>query len=87
MKNNNGFLKTLKDLEDLMEESVSVPFVKNKLMIDGDRLKAMIDELRMSLPIEMREAQSILDHREKLMERAEEESSAKYSIFTRPTDP
>ena len=76
MKNNNGFLKTLKDLEDLMEESVSVPFVKNKLMIDGDRLKAMIDELRMSLPIEMREAQSILDHKEKLMERAEEESSA-----------
>ena len=70
MKNNNGFLKTLKDLEDLMEESVSVPFVKNKLMIDGDRLKAMIDELR------MREAQSILDHKEKLMERAEEESSA-----------
>lgn len=76
MKNNNGFLKTLKELEDIMEESVSVPFVKNKLMIDGDRLKEMIEELRLSLPIEMREAQSVLDHREKLLERAEEESTA-----------
>ena len=58
---NNGFFKTLKELEDIMEEAWNVPFAKNRLMIEEDRLKAIIEELRMSLPIEMRKAQEVLD--------------------------
>lgn len=73
---NNGFFKTLKDLEDIMEEAWNVPFAKNRLMIEEDRLKAIIEELRMSLPIEMRKAQEVLDMKDKILEKAEEDSNS-----------
>lgn len=73
---NNGFLKTLKELEDMMEEAWNVPFAKNRLMVEENRLKGLIEELRMSLPIEMRKAQEVLDMKEKIMEKAEEESNS-----------
>ena len=73
---NNGFFKTLKELEDIMEEAWNVPFAKNRLMIEEDRLKAIIEELRMSLPIEMRKAQEVLDMKDKILEKAEEDSNS-----------
>ena len=73
---NNGFFKTLKELEDIMEEAWNVHFAKNRLMIEEDRLKAIIEELRMSLPIEMRKAQEVLDMKDKILEKAEEDSNS-----------
>ena len=81
---NNGFFKTLKELEDIMEEAWNVPFAKNRLMIEEDRLKAIIEELRMSLPIEMRKAQEVLDMKDKILEKAEEDSNSMIERAKKP---
>ncbi len=72
----NGFLKTLKELEDTMEEAWNVPFAKNRLLIEEDKIRNLIEELRMSLPIEMRKAQEVLDTKEKIISKAQTESDS-----------
>lgn len=68
------FDKRLADLEDLLEDSINLPLINNKYIINGDKLRGIIDSLRQQLPAELKKANEIIDARDKTIERAREEA-------------
>ncbi len=69
------FNKRLEDLEDLLDESWSLPLANSKYIINGDKLRGIIDALRNNLPAELKKANDILDGKEKFVAKAKEEAT------------
>mgnify|MGYP000661034184 CR=1 FL=1 len=69
------FNKRLEDLDDLLDESLSLPFSSSKYIINGEKLRGIIDALRQSLPEELKRANSILEGKEKFVSKAKEEAN------------
>lgn len=68
------FNKRLEELDDLLEESWTLPFASNKYIVNGERLRGIIDALKSSLPTELRKAKEVLDTKDKTTARAREEA-------------
>ena len=66
------------EMLDLMEESLvegsAVPFAPSKRMVDVDRMRDIIDEVRSNLPDEIRESKKIVRDREDILKNARAES-------------
>jgi vacuolar-type H+-ATPase subunit H len=65
-----NLLDYLDDIEDILEGAKRVPFKNNIVMVEKDRISAIINEIRCNLPNEFRTAQRTLDDRDKLLEEA-----------------
>ena len=52
-------------LEELFNEGSSLPFIK-KVAIDEDKLLDLIDQLRLSIPDEIKKAQSVINQKERI---------------------
>ena len=67
-----------KQVLDLMEETLeagtAVPFAPAKRVVDVDRMRDIIDEVRNNLPDEIRESKKIVNDREQIMKNAQVES-------------
>lgn len=63
----------LEELENMLLEAPRVPFT-NKRMIEEDDLARLLDELRESLPGEVREANHIISDRQRILEEAQREA-------------
>lgn len=68
------FNKRLEDLEDLLEDSWNLPLANNKFIINGDKLRGIIESLRQQLPSELKKANEVLEARDKTLSRAREEA-------------
>ena len=73
---NNDFTRSLDELDDLIEESWTLPIANNKYVIDGDKLKSIISDIKLNLPMEMRKSKEILENKEKMLRKSKEESDA-----------
>lgn len=73
---NNDFNKSLEDLENLLEESWNLPIANNKYIINGEKLKNIISDIKLNIPMEMRKAREVLDNKDKLVSKTKEESDA-----------
>jgi vacuolar-type H+-ATPase subunit H len=60
-------------LEALVAEGRRVPFGR-KLMIDEDRLLALVDRLRTAIPAEVKDAHRLLDQRDQILDQARAEA-------------
>lgn len=64
----------VEELLDLMEETLeagtAVPFAPAKRVVDVDRMRDIIDEVRNNLPDEIRESKKIVNDREQIMKNA-----------------
>lgn len=49
----------LEEMDELLDKSASVPFVSHKKVVDGERLRELINDIRLNLPPEMKAAQQI----------------------------
>ncbi|MCU0476243.1 MAG: hypothetical protein MUC99_09065 [Anaerolineae bacterium] len=67
-------LQLVDRLEDLIDEGRHVPFSKFT-MIDEERALAILDQMRISIPEEIVKATTILQERNRIMERANEEAA------------
>lgn len=61
-------------LEELIAEAQKMP-IGNRVIIDRRRLLDMIDQMRISVPQEVREARELVSDRDRILRDAEEESS------------
>jgi len=61
-------------LEELFNEGSSLPFLK-KVAIDEDKLLDLIDQLRLSIPDEIKKAQSVINQKERVLAQAQEEAN------------
>lgn len=62
---------TIDDFLDLLEETLEDgKHIMNKIMVDGDRMKEIIEDIRLNMPEEIRKAKKIVEDRASILERA-----------------
>ena len=66
-------------LEELFNESRSVPFT-HSVVVDEDRMLDIIDQMRVSIPEEIKKAQQLLAQRDRILAQAQEEANRTISI-------
>ncbi len=66
-------------LEELFNESRSVPFTQS-VMVDENRILDIIDQMRVSIPEEIKKAQQLLAQRDRIMAQAKEEADRTIAI-------
>lgn len=49
----------LEEMDELLDKASSVPFVSHKKVIDGERLRELINDVRLNMPQELKEAKKI----------------------------
>lgn len=66
-------------LEELFNDGSSLPFIK-KVAIDEEKLLDLIDQLRLSIPDEIKKAQSVLNQKERILAQSQEEAARIVSL-------
>ncbi len=64
-------LELVDRLEELVEEGRSLPFIRG-ILVDEDRLLDLIDQMRISIPDEIRKAQQLLSQKDRIIAQAQE---------------
>jgi F0F1-type ATP synthase membrane subunit b/b' len=61
-------------LEELFNESRAIPFTQS-VIVDEERMLDIIDQMRVSIPEEIKKAQQLTSQRDRIMAQAQEESN------------
>jgi cell division septum initiation protein DivIVA len=61
-------------LEEVFNAGTAIP-LSHKLMVDEDRVLEIIDQMRVSIPEEVKKAQQVLAQRDRIMAQAQEEAA------------
>ncbi|MCD7890812.1 MAG: vacuolar-type H+-ATPase subunit H [Ruminococcus sp.] len=49
----------LEEMDELLDKATSVPFMFHKKLIDGERMRELINDVRLNMPQELKEAKKI----------------------------
>lgn len=63
-------------LDETLEESAGVPFSGGKRMVDIDRVRDIIDDMRMNLPTEIQQAKAVVQDRGSILATAKSDADA-----------
>jgi len=66
-------LELVDRLEELFNESRAIPFTHN-VVVDEDRMLDIIDQMRITIPDEVRKARQLLNQRDRILAQAKEEA-------------
>ncbi len=72
-------LQMIDRLEELLNESRPLPFTHN-VIVDEDRMLDLIDQMRVSIPEEVKKSQQLLAQRDRLIAQAAEEATRTVNI-------
>ena len=72
-------LQLIDRLEELFNESKSIPLTRN-VMVDEDRMLDIIDQMRISIPEEIKKARQLIQQKDRLLAQAQEEASRKVAL-------
>ena len=61
-------------LEELFNEARAIPFTHN-VVLDEDRVLEIIDQMRITIPDEVKKAQQLLSQRDRILAQAQEEAN------------
>ncbi len=64
----------LEDLEDVLDDASSIPLSK-KSAVDVEKIKTIIEDIRLNTPQETRQAKAIVDSRNTILEEAKKEAA------------
>jgi len=64
----------LENLEEILEEGMSVPLSGGKRMVDVDAARDIIDDIRLNMPQEILQAKAIVQDRAQIMAKAKKEA-------------
>jgi len=78
-------LQLIDRLEELFNESKSVPLTRN-VMVDEDRMLDIIDQMRIAIPEEVKKAQQLLGQRDRLLAQAQEEANRTLELARQKAD-
>lgn len=68
------FLHLVDRIEELFNDSRAVPFTRN-VVVDEDKMLDIIDQMRVTIPEEVKKAQQIVTQRDRIIAQAQEEAS------------
>ena len=63
----------LEDLEDVLDDATSMPMTK-KSLVDVEKIKTIIEDIRLNTPQETKQAKAIVDSRNSILEEAKKEA-------------
>ena len=63
-------------MEETLEEGTAMPFSSGKRVVDVDKMRDIIDDVRANLPDEMRQSKKMVDDRERIMQDAHQEADS-----------
>lgn len=66
----------LNEMEETLEEAMNLPFTGGKRMVDVDRVRDLIDDIRLNLPAEIKQAKAIVQDRADIVSGAKREAEA-----------
>ena len=72
-------------LEELFNERRPIPLT-HSVILDEDRILEIIDQMRISIPEEVKKAQQVLAQRDRVMAQAQEEATRTLSLAKRQTE-
>ena len=72
-------------LEELFNESRSIPFT-HSVVVDEDRMLDIIDQMRVSIPDEIKKSQQLLAQRDRLLAQAQEEANRTLALAREKSD-
>ena len=72
-------------LEELFNESRSIPFTQS-VIVDEDRMLDIIDQMRVSIPEEIKKAQQILAQRDRILAQSQEEANRTVALAREKSD-
>ncbi|MDD4851399.1 MAG: ATPase [Gemmiger sp.] len=61
-------------MEETLEEGTAMPFSAGKRVVDVDKMRDIIDDVRANLPDEMRQSKKIVEDRERILTDAQHEA-------------
>ncbi len=61
----------LDDMDELLDKAAAVPFASHKAIIDGERLRELINDVRLNVPQEIKHAKMVEFDRERILKEAE----------------
>ncbi len=64
----------LEDLEDVLDDATSMPMTK-KSLVDVEKIKTIIEDIRLNTPQETKQAKAIVDSRNSILEEAKKEAT------------
>ncbi len=74
MEHINEVDKYLDELDDVIENASSVPLAGGRKLVDIETLKAIIDDIRLNMPKEIKQANAIIDERDEIINDAKREA-------------
>ena len=78
-------LQLIDRLEELFNESKSIPLTRN-VMVDEDRMLDIIDQMRIAIPEEVKKAQQLLGQRDRVLAQAQEEANRTLELARQRAD-
>ncbi len=66
----------LEMMDDMLDKAVQVPFSNKKSLVDVDKMRELIDEVRMNMPREIKQAKDLVSDRKVIISDAKNEANA-----------
>lgn len=66
----------LEQLDDMLDTAWNMPLSGGKVVVDGDRVRDLLDSIRANLPSEIRQARAIVKDRADIVDTAKKEAEA-----------
>ena len=63
----------LNELDEVLESAVTLPLT-NKCMVDADRIRELIDDIRLNMPSEIKQARAVVADRNEILSMAKQEA-------------
>ena len=66
----------LDQLDELIDRAWSLPLTGGRCVVDADKVRELLDDVRLNMPTEIRQAQSIVEDRTEIVNTAKKEAEA-----------
>ena len=66
----------LEMMDDMLDKAVNVPFSNKKSLIDVDKMRELIDEIRLNMPREIKQAHDLVNDRKSIINNAKNEAAS-----------
>lgn len=66
----------LEMMDDMIEKAAKMPFSKNRSLVDTDKFAELIEEIRMNLPTEIKQARNLVNDRKIILKDAKDEADS-----------
>ena len=72
----NTIESILNDIDELLEDSWSLPLSGGRCVVDAEKVRDLIDSIRMNMPAEIKQARAVVADRNQILSLAKGEAEA-----------